>query len=206
MSNPKPRSVEHQMTRVDIPTSIAFDEFRRAFEQAAPAFDANAIRELTDKGGTWDDVKQVMGARAPHELLIYATIDATPLFSVAGYTTRAVEYLLGNHVIAETMFRHDPKVLLYAPLRILIHSDAAGQAVFSINRPSSAFGSLGIPEVSAVGISLDQKLLPCCKPSESTPAKLSPTNRSYRTAETGVDVADAREVGARSPAARATSS
>jgi hypothetical protein len=158
MSNSKPRFVEHQMTRVDIPTGIAFDEFRSAFEQAAPAFDTNAIRELTDKGGTWDDIKQTMAASAPHELLTYAMIDATPLFGAAGHTTRAVEYLVGNHVIAETMFGHDPKVLLYAPLRILIHSDAAGQAVFSIDRPSTAFASLGIPEVSHVGISLDHKV------------------------------------------------
>ena len=191
MSNPKPRSIEHPMTRVDIPTGIAFDEFRRAFEQAAPAFDANAIRELTDKGGTWDDVKQVMAAKAPHELLIYATIDATPLFSVAGYTTRAVEYLLGNHVIAETMFRHDPKVLLYAPLRILIHSDAAGQAVFSIDRPSSAFGSLGIPEVSAVGIALDQKVAALLQAIGVHTGEALTHQAQLQTAETSVDVADA---------------
>ena len=158
MSISKPRSIEHQMTRVDISTGIAFDEFRRAFEQATPAFDTNAIRELTDTGGTWDEVKHAMAASAPHELLIYAMIDATPLFGAAGHTTRAVEYLVGNHVIAETMFGHDPKVLLYAPLRILIHSDAAGEAVFSIDRPSTAFASLGIPEVSDVGISLDHKV------------------------------------------------
>jgi hypothetical protein len=56
------------------------------------------------------------------------------------------------------MFHHDPKALLYAPLRIMIHSDAAGQAVFSIDQPSSAFASPGIPEVSDVGVSLDYKV------------------------------------------------
>jgi hypothetical protein len=159
MSNPKPRTVEHQMTRIDIPTGIAFDEFRSAFERAAPPFDANGIRELTDKGGTWDDVKQAVAASAPYELLTYAMIDATPLLGVAGHTTRAVEYLVGNHVIAETMFRHDPKALLYAPLRLLIHSDADGTAILSIDRPSTAFASLGIPEVSEVGISLNHKVV-----------------------------------------------
>jgi uncharacterized protein (DUF302 family) len=158
MSNPDLGIVEHQMTRIDIPTGIAFDEFRTAFEHAAPPFDANGIRQLTDNGGTWDDVKQAVAASAPHDLLVYAKIDAAPLLRVAGHSTRAVEYLLGNHVIAETMFRHDPKALLYAPLRILIHCDADGTAILSIDQPSTAFASLGNPEISAVGRSLDQKV------------------------------------------------
>jgi hypothetical protein len=158
MSNPPPTTADHQMTRIDISTGIAFDDFRRAFEKAAPVFDANAIRELTEKGGTWDDVKRAVAANAPHEMLVYATIDGTALLGVAGHTTRAIEYLMGNHVIAETMFRHDPKALLYAPLRVLLHSDADGNAVFSIDRPSGAFGSLGIPAVTEVGHSLDEKV------------------------------------------------
>jgi uncharacterized protein (DUF302 family) len=158
MSNPDLGIVEHQMTRIEVPTGIAFDEFRSALERAAPPFDANGIRQLTANGGTWDDVKQAVAASAPHDLLVYAMIDAAPLLSMAGHSTRAVEYLIGNHVIAETMFRHDPKALLYAPLRILIHSDADGTAILSIDQPSTAFASLGNPEISAVGRSLDQKV------------------------------------------------
>jgi hypothetical protein len=71
---------------------------------------------------------------------------------------KAVEYLLGNHVIAETMFRHDPRALLYAPLRVLVFSDAEGDAVFSMDQPRTAFGSLGIAEVTAVGAGLDRKV------------------------------------------------
>lgn len=43
---------------------------------------------------------------------------------MAGHHTKACEYLLGNHVIAESMFRHHPKTLLNAPLRVLVHADA----------------------------------------------------------------------------------
>jgi uncharacterized protein with beta-barrel porin domain len=56
------------------------------------------------------------------------------------------------------MFRHDPKAMLYAPPRLLIHVDADGNAVFSIDQPSSAFGSLGIADVTKVGESLDRKV------------------------------------------------
>jgi hypothetical protein len=81
------------------------------------------------------------------------------LLSLARHRTRAIEYLIGNHVIAETMFRHDPKALLYAPLRMLVYSDSDGNAVFTMDQPSVAFGSLGIGEVTKVGEGLDRKVV-----------------------------------------------
>jgi hypothetical protein len=89
---------------------------------------------------------------------IYATIDATPLYELAGHRIKTVEYLLGNLVVAETMYRHDARALLYAPLRVLIHSDAEDNAVFSIDQPSTVFVSLGVPDITVVGEELDQKV------------------------------------------------
>jgi hypothetical protein len=43
-----PHTVDHHMTRVDIPTGIAFDSFCDACEQAVPAFDAAHIRHITE--------------------------------------------------------------------------------------------------------------------------------------------------------------
>jgi uncharacterized protein (DUF302 family) len=146
------------MTRVDVFTGVEFGEFLMAFEAAAPPYDAEAMQRIVESGGTWDDVRARVAENAPNELMVYAKIDATALFAVAGHSVKAVEYLLGNHVIAETMFRHDPKALLYAPLRLLIYSDPEGNAVFSMIRPSTAFGSLGIADVTEVGRGLDRKV------------------------------------------------
>ncbi|MBW0018552.1 MAG: DUF302 domain-containing protein [Mycobacterium sp.] len=149
----------HTMNRIDISTGIFFDEFRAAFEKAAPPFDRAAAERIVADGGSWDDVRAAVAVNAPNELMVYAAIDAAPLFAVAGHQTKAVEYLVGNHVIAESMFRHDPRALLYAPLRLLIYSDAGGNAMFSMDQPSAAFGSLGIAEVTAVGEGLDRKVV-----------------------------------------------
>lgn len=149
---------DHTMTRVNVFTGIDFDRFLSAFEAAAPAFDPVPVQRIIESGGTWGDVRAKVTENAPNELMVYAKIDATSLFSVAGHDIKAVEFLLGNHVIAETMFRHDPKALLYAPLRVLVYSDPDDNAVFTMDRPNSAFGSLGIDEVAKVGLSLDQKV------------------------------------------------
>jgi uncharacterized protein (DUF302 family) len=76
----------------------------------------------------------------------------------AGHSADCVAYLMGNHVIAERMFRHHPRAMLYAPLRTLIWEDPAGDAWFTADQPSTQFSSLGIPEVAKVGKELDRKL------------------------------------------------
>jgi uncharacterized protein (DUF302 family) len=150
---------QHAMTRIDIATGVPYDEFVTALEKAAPPYDSVAMERIVADGGSWDDVRAAVSKNAPNELMQYAKIDATELLSVAGHHTRAVEYLIGNHVIAETMFRHDPKALLYAPLRMLVYSDSDGNAIFTMDQPSAAFGSFGIADVTTVGEGLDRKVV-----------------------------------------------
>jgi uncharacterized protein (DUF302 family) len=148
----------HTMTRLDIATTMAFNDFREAFELAAPIFDAAALREIAARGGSWDEVRSAVACNAPNGLMIFASIDATRLMSAAGHHTKAVEYLLGNHVVAETMFRHDPNALLYVPLRILVHADANDDAIFSLDQPSTVLASLGLAAITEVGRELDHKV------------------------------------------------
>jgi uncharacterized protein (DUF302 family) len=150
---------QHGMTRVDIATGVPFDKFTAELEKAAPPFDRAALLEIVKSGGDWDEVLALAAKNAPNELMVYARIDATELFTVAGHKTQAIEYLIGNHVIAETMFRHDPKAMLYAPLRMLVYSDPDGNAIFTMDQPGPAFGSLGIDDVTKVGEGLDRKVV-----------------------------------------------
>jgi Domain of unknown function DUF302 len=148
----------HGMIRVDVDTGIPFEQFIAALEKAAPPVDQTALDRITAAGGNWDDVRAAAAENAPNELMVYAKIDARGYFGIAGHHTPAIEYLIGNHVIAETMFRHDPKAMLYAPLRVLVYGDAGGNAVFTMDQPGPAFGSLGIAEVAEVGLALDRKV------------------------------------------------
>jgi hypothetical protein len=65
---------------------------------------------------------------------------------------------MGNHTIAERMFRYEPAVMLYAPLHTTIWGSVGGPAHFTFDQPSDQFGSFGNPEVKAVGVELDRKL------------------------------------------------
>jgi hypothetical protein len=65
---------------------------------------------------------------------------------------------MGNHVIAERMYRYEPSVLLYAPLHVTLWAYPEGTAWFSFDRPSDQFGSFGRHEILAVGRELDRKI------------------------------------------------
>jgi hypothetical protein len=76
----------------------------------------------------------------------------------AGHRSRCIAYLTGNQVIAERMFRYDPRVMTYAPLHTVIWEEHDGTGWFTVDQPSAQFGSFGIPEVTDVGVELEPKL------------------------------------------------
>ena len=61
--------------------------------------------------------------------------------SPAGQPRDAPPYLIGNHVIAERMYRHDPKVMLNAPPGTVIYADNAGRPRFTARQPGTASSS-----------------------------------------------------------------
>jgi hypothetical protein len=65
-----------------------------------------------------------------------------------------VEYLMGNHTIAQRMYRYNPSILLYAPLR----TAADERTWFTLDQPSSGFRSFSTPQITKVGLELDHKV------------------------------------------------
>lgn len=149
----------HTVTRVDVHTGVPYAQFVTALEKAAPPFDPGVFELIDEEGGSWDDVRDAVAAEAPHHLIRYWRINTTPVLRLAGGSVRSTEYLIGNHVIAESMFRHDPRALLYAPLRMLVRSDENGDAILTMHRPSDEFRSLGNAEVAQVGEVLDRYVI-----------------------------------------------
>jgi len=94
---------------------------------------------------------------APFGFMIFYRSGVTPAMTAAGNSAACVAYLMGNHIMAERMFRHDPRTMLYARLRALIWEDPSGDAWFTVDQPSSLFGSIG-SALLEVGRELDRKL------------------------------------------------
>ena len=144
----------HTVHRLDFAVEEEFDEFRARFEKEVPPFSLDLVGE----GDGWDAITERTMAAAPHGFLYYNRLDALPFFSRAGHTTPCTTYLMGNHVFAEQMFRFNPAILLYAPLRVAIYGDRDGTTHLTMDQPSTRFRSFADPEISAVGEMLDDRL------------------------------------------------
>jgi uncharacterized protein (DUF302 family) len=133
-------------------------EFQSRYEAAVPDLPLTAVEDLVSRGASWSEMVELIDSSAPHGFLIYFRNDVHPVMELAGDRADCVAYLMGNHLIAERMFRYDPRAMMYAPLHTVIWEDSNGDAWFTVDQPSKQFGSFGIPEIAEVGLELDDKL------------------------------------------------
>jgi hypothetical protein len=152
-------TVDYQVHRITIPTGMVQSEFRARFEDAVPSLPLDQVRELVSRGAPWGEMVDLVGRTAPWGFLRYWTNDVDQVVRLAGDSSSAVAYLMGNHIIMERMFRYEPAVVMYAPLHVAIWSHSDGEAFFTIDKPSDQFGSFARAEVAAVGRELDAKLV-----------------------------------------------
>jgi uncharacterized protein (DUF302 family) len=146
---------EHRIRRLRLPLGRPFDDAIADFERVVRPMEPQRFQALE----TWADNLALSDVVAPLGLMRFASIDVLAYMRASGSDRPGVEYLVGNHTIAERMYRHEPAAMLYAPLRLFIYADDEGQGVLVIDQPSSLFASLtDIPEVAEVGQELDHKV------------------------------------------------
>jgi hypothetical protein len=144
----------HTVRRLSVELGQRYDDAVRRFEEIIPVIDTARFRALTN----WDDVVALADEVAPLGFMRFWKADVPTFMTGSTATWDCVEYLMGNHVIAERMYRHDSAVMLHAPLRVLIRADEDGQAIFVIDQPSTLFDSYLDPAISEVGRDLDEKV------------------------------------------------
>ena len=151
------KTIPHLVNRFVINTDDTFDDLRQRFESLVPTIDFAELTKVIESGDL-SQVQRYTAEHAPHSFVNFWTFDPTPMMALVGHSTRAITYMMGNNVIAETMYRHHPGVMLYAPLRTAIYEDTDGAVHLSIDQPSSRFASFGDPRITEVGAQLDAKL------------------------------------------------
>lgn len=146
---------EHTIRRLHVRLGRPYEQAISDFERIVPPVDAQRFQSLD----TWEENLRLADTVAPLGLMRFGTIDITAYMRTSGIDRPGIEYLAGNHTIAERMYRHEPATMLYAPLRLFIFADDDGQGVLAIDQPSTLFGSVGSnPDLAIVGRELDQKV------------------------------------------------
>jgi uncharacterized protein (DUF302 family) len=147
-------AVEHSSRRLVVALSGTYDDVRSRYETLVPEVDSGRFYQMA----SWQATLDLAEINAPHGFMRYTRMDVTALIASSQSFWKATQYLMGNHTIAERMFRHDPSVMLHAPLRTLIYADPDGDTKLAVDQPSLLFNSFGKPEIASVGLELDALL------------------------------------------------
>jgi uncharacterized protein (DUF302 family) len=143
-------AVEH----VRVESAKSFDEVRAALERAVPRLDPSLLKALSE-----GDVEGVSREKSQgSELSIFLVRDHGALLKIAGKARNALQYDIGNPITASLMTRHRLAAALYAPIRVVLYENDAGQGVFEYDLPSTTFGQLGDERVTVVARALDVAL------------------------------------------------
>jgi len=136
----------------------SFEEVAKAFERQLGKFDPD-VRKAATEGGDTEAAKAKIAAMAGSSgFMLFGTQDHGALLRLAGQRRKAIQYVVGNPLIALQMTQHDIRASLYAPLRVLIYENENGKTCIEYDKPSSLFGQFGNAEVDAVAAMLDRKL------------------------------------------------
>jgi uncharacterized protein (DUF302 family) len=85
-------------------------------------------------------------------------IDHTPLLTLAGTTSRAIQYTVGNPLLAIQMSRVLPEAALYAPLRFVVYQDEAGKTFVAYDHFVSLLAQYQREEITQVAQLVEQKV------------------------------------------------
>lgn len=147
-------AIEHPSRRLSVRLPESYDAARAHFETLVPTLDATRFYQMS----SWEATLELAEINAPHGFMRYHRTDVTAILAGSPSFWKATEYLMGNHTIAERMFRHDPAVMLHAPLRILLYADVEGNTLLAVDQPSLLFASYDNPDIASVGDELDDLL------------------------------------------------
>jgi hypothetical protein len=149
-----PSAVTHTATRLSVSPGLSYEAVVRRFEKTVPELPIEEMKAALARGRI-DEARALLLAGSKVKMYRFYALDVTPFMAAAGHTGKARSYLMGNPLLAEKMFAVDPGAMLYAPLRVLIHTDGQGAAHWVLDKPSELFASFSSPEIAATGAQID---------------------------------------------------
>ena len=146
-------------THVREQTEKQFGEVTKDFERQLGKFDPTVFQALRLDADRADDARARIEAMAGSSgFMLFGTMDHGALLSIFGVKTKAIQYVLGNPLIAMQMTQHNLAAGLYAPLRVLVYEDDRGRTCLESDKPSSLFGQFNDDRITTVASLLDRKL------------------------------------------------
>ena len=144
--------------RFVINTGRSYDQFRKQWERAVPSWSWGTAMSEAKGGGGWPALENLSNRTAGDGLVNIATFDPSAVMGLAGHQLRAVTYLADNLVIEEGLYKHDPAVIEYLPVRLTISEQSDGDAMLTFDKPCDLFGGYAIPDLVEHAIQVEEAI------------------------------------------------
>lgn len=149
-------------TCVIVSSEKSFEQVTSAIEAMASQADNTLLRQLKrlDTNKSFEQVKSAvesMLGTSGFTILVDFELGGL-LTSQSSKRNKSKLYIIGNPLIANQMFEHNPAVGLYVPLRLFVYEDFDGKTYVTYDKPSSLLSRLQNEEILKVAQILDQKL------------------------------------------------
>src|ERR1700739_2383725 len=124
--------IDHPDRRLLIALPEPYDSAREHYETLVPEADSARFFQMA----SWQATLDLADINAPHGFMRDFRTAVTAIMASSAEIWQATQYLMGNHTIAERMFRLEPSVMLHAPLRTLIYADPDGDTKLAVDQAS----------------------------------------------------------------------
>jgi len=138
----------------------------RSYEQVIEALEAQLGQRAN-----WDELQQVMVNGTFEQAIqliepqlgtsgftIFSKLAPGDLLTLSDKPRRVAQYAIGNPLLAIQMIEHASEAALYAPLRLAVYENRAGNAVVAYERFTSQLAQYPQPEIAPVAQLVEQKL------------------------------------------------
>lgn len=138
----------------------------KSYEQVTEALEAQLGQRAN-----WDELQQVMVNGTLEQAIqltelqlgtsgftIFSKLAPEDLLTLSGKPRRVAQYAIGNPLLAIQMIEHASEAALYAPLRLVVYENRAGNAVVAYERFTSQLAPYPQPEIAPVAQLVEQKL------------------------------------------------
>ena len=144
---------------VRVRSEKTFGDVTNGLERQLGKFDPTVLQALeADAEGADNARARIETMAGSSGLMLFGTIDHEALLSIFGEKKKAMQYVVGNPLIAIEMTRHNLAAGLYAPLRVMVFVDDHGRTCLEYEKPSSLFGQFNDDRIASVAGMLDGKL------------------------------------------------
>lgn len=120
---------------------------------------AEVLENLRTAKSSWEQVAREIEKRlGKSSFSIFSRIDHGVLLSLAGKPSKAIQYTIGNPLLAVQMTEQVLPVSLYAPFKLAVYEDDKARTIISYDRLSSLVAQYHNEKVIAIAHIVDKKL------------------------------------------------